>query len=107
MSPFTLSKFNISESSWPNVIKFHLEHHWGGGLAALGFGPDRIRTLVSMATDSSHREKCCDHSNAFNFECIFFILADKKDNYISLDEFEFVKIPSPVMELAPLEHLKN
>ena len=21
----------------------------------LGFGPDRIRTLVSMATDSSHR----------------------------------------------------
>ena len=32
-----------------------LKHHWGGGLAALGFGPDRIRTLVSMATDSSHR----------------------------------------------------
>ena len=27
----------------------------GGGLTALGFGPDRIRTLVSMATDSSHR----------------------------------------------------
>ena len=27
----------------------------GGGLAALGFGPDRIRILVSMATDSSHR----------------------------------------------------
>ena len=37
------------------LIKFHLEHHWGGGLAALGFGPDRIRTLVPMATDSSHR----------------------------------------------------
>ena len=33
------------------AIKFHLEHHWGGGLAALGFGPDRIRTLVSMGTD--------------------------------------------------------
>ena len=28
---------------------------WGGGKAALGFGPDRIGTLVSMATDSSHR----------------------------------------------------
>ena len=27
----------------------------GSGLAALGFGPDQIRTLVSMATDSSHR----------------------------------------------------
>ena len=33
----------------------HLEHRWGGGLAALGFVPDQIRTLVSMATDSSHR----------------------------------------------------
>ena len=28
---------------------------WGGGLAALSFGPDWIRTPVSMATDSSHR----------------------------------------------------
>ena len=43
------------ETSWPIIIKFHLKHHWGGGLAAFGFGPDRIRTLVSMATDSSHR----------------------------------------------------
>ena len=31
------------------------EHHWGGGKAALGFNADQIRTLVSMATDSSHR----------------------------------------------------
>ena len=52
---FTLSIINISETSWPIVILFHLEHHWGVGLAALGFGQDRIRTLVSMATDSSHR----------------------------------------------------
>ena len=51
----TLSNMNISETSWPIVIKFHQKHHWGWGLAALGFGPDRIRTLVSMATDSSHR----------------------------------------------------
>ena len=27
----------------------------GRGLAVLGFGPDRIRTLESMATDSSNR----------------------------------------------------
>ena len=53
--PSTLSNMNISETSWPIVIKFHQKHHWGGGLTALGFGPDRIRTLVSMATDSSHR----------------------------------------------------
>ena len=52
---FTLSDMNISKTSWPIIIKFHLKRHWGGGLAALGFGPDRIRTLVSMATDSSHR----------------------------------------------------
>ena len=46
---------NISETSRPIVIIFHLEHHWGGGLTALGFGLDRIRALVSMATDISHR----------------------------------------------------
>ena len=51
--PFTLSDMNISETSWPVIIKFYLKHHWGRGLAALGFGPDLIRTLVSMATDSS------------------------------------------------------
>ena len=46
---------NIAETSWPTAIKFHLEHYLGGELTALGFGLDRIRTLVSMATDSSHR----------------------------------------------------
>ena len=32
-----------------------MKHHWGGGKAALGFGAVLIRTLVSMATESSHR----------------------------------------------------
>ena len=41
--------------SGPIVTKFYLKHYWVGGKKALGFGPDRIRTLVSMATDSSHR----------------------------------------------------
>ena len=36
--PFTLSNMNISETSWPIIIKFHQKHHWGGGLIALGFG---------------------------------------------------------------------
>ena len=35
------------------------------------------------------REKCCEQSSALNYEWIFFILSDKKDNYESLDEFEF------------------
>ena len=52
--PSTISSMSISETSRLIIIKFHLEHHWGGGLPALGLGLDRIRTLVSMATDSSH-----------------------------------------------------
>ena len=51
----TLSNINISATSWPIIIKFHQEHHWGGGLTVLGLGLDWIRTLVSMATYSSHR----------------------------------------------------
>ena len=49
------SNMNISEASRPIAIKFYLKHHWGGGKAAWGFGADQLRTLVSMATDSSHR----------------------------------------------------
>ena len=46
---------NISETSRQIATKFYLKHHWVGGKDAFGFGPDRIRTLVSMATDFSHR----------------------------------------------------
>ena len=53
--PSTLSNMNISETSWPIVIKFDLEHHWGGAMTAFGFGQEGIRTLVFIATDSSHR----------------------------------------------------
>ena len=45
---------NISETNVSIATKFYLKHHLVGGKAALGFGPDRIRTLVSMATESSH-----------------------------------------------------
>ena len=51
----TLSNMNISETNGSIATKFDLKHHLGGRLAALGFGPDQIRTLVSMATESSHR----------------------------------------------------
>ena len=46
---------NISEASVPIAIKFYLKHHWGGGKASLGFGPDHIRTLAPIALESSHR----------------------------------------------------
>ena len=48
-------KQNISVTSRPIATKLNRKHHWGGGKAALDFGPDRIGTLVSMATGSSHR----------------------------------------------------
>ena len=53
--PFTLSNVYISKTSRPNATKFYQKHHWGKGKAASGFGPDQIRTLVSMVTDISHR----------------------------------------------------
>ena len=82
---------NISETSWPIVIKFHLEHHWVGRLTALGIGLDRIRTLVSMATDSSHRVIMglpCDHSSSFIFDWFFFILAGNKNYHKISNGFE-------------------
>ena len=51
----TLLNIYISETSELIATKFYPKHHWGGGKAALGFWPDRIGTLDSMATDSSHR----------------------------------------------------
>ena len=55
MRALTLSNMNISATSWPIGRKFYLKRLWGGGKASDGFDPDRIRTLVSMATDGSHR----------------------------------------------------
>ena len=43
---------NISETSGN---KFYLKHHQVGERLHKVFGPDRIGTLVSMATNSSHR----------------------------------------------------
>ena len=61
------------------------------GKAALGFGPDRIKTLVSMATDSSHRvimEKKSCHFFSAVFHPILFVLAGNDDMHGSSEEFE-------------------
>ena len=55
LSPSTISNMNISATSGSITMKFYQKHHWDGGKSALGFGLDWIKTLVSMATDSSHR----------------------------------------------------
>ena len=47
--------YNISENNWLIAIKFHVKFHFDGGKVVSGFAPDWIKTLVSMATDSSHR----------------------------------------------------
>ena len=51
----TISNMNISASSGPITMKFYQKHHWDGGKAVEGFGLDWRKTLVSMATDNSHR----------------------------------------------------
>ena len=51
----TIFKHEYLCNLWLIGMKFYLKHHWGGEKASVGFDPDRIRTLVSMATDSSHR----------------------------------------------------
>ena len=50
----TLSNNYISETIQPILVKFYQLHLWGKGKAALGFGADRIKTVVTMATESSH-----------------------------------------------------
>ena len=42
-------------NQWANRNEILSEPSFGWGMAALGFGLDRIGALVSMATDSSHR----------------------------------------------------
>ena len=89
----TFSNMNIPATSWPITMKFYQKHHWDGGKAALGFASDWIKTLVFMATGSSHRvimEKMvlplflsCFHQN-------LFILAGNDDMHGSSKEFEIL-----------------
>ena len=63
----------------------------GGGKPALGLGPDRIRTLVSIAIDSSHKLIMGETVLARFLSCfdrILFILAGNDDIHKSLDEFK-------------------
>ena len=91
----TISNMNISATSWPITMKFYQfyqKHHWDGGKAALGFGSDWIKTLVSMATDSSHRVIMEKTVLPLFFSAVFhpilFILAGNDDMHKSLEEFE-------------------
>ena len=72
-------------------MKFYQKHYWNRGKAALGFWQDRIGTLVTMATESSHRlimEKRCCHFFSAVFHPILFILAGNDDMHGSSEKFE-------------------
>ena len=101
---------NISETNGLIATKFYLKHHLGGGLAALGFGPDRIRTLVSMATESSHRDN--GENGVSTFSRLFFI---RSFSYLQVTKTcmragtssNFSLIGIPTEELAALERQKK
>ena len=61
--------------------KFGQIKPWTVGLAAL----ECLKKIPIVL----YWEKCCDHSSAYNFKLIIFILADKKHNHKSLNESEF------------------
>ena len=72
-------------------MKFNEKGLWGKGNAFLGFGPDRIRTMVFMATDSSHRAIMGITVLPLYLGCfhpILFILAGTDDMHESSGEFE-------------------
>ena len=109
---YTRSNINISETSWLIIIRFHQKHHWGGGLTVLGFWLDRIRTLVSMATDRSHRVIMGENlvttlTSSFIFDWFFFILAGNKDNNKISNGYQIGEIGPETYELAALERLQK
>ena len=100
---------NISETNGSIATKFYLKYYWDGGKAAVGFGPDRIRTLVYMATESSLRVIMvkCLHFFFAVFHPLLFILAGNDDMHESSDEFELGLLRPLTAELAALERLKK
>ena len=102
---------NISATSWPIGMKFYLKHHWGGGKASVGFDPDRIRTLVSMATDSSHRVIMLKNGViAFSLMLLigsFSYLQVTMTCMRAWMSSKFGRIRPPTTELAALERMKK
>ena len=79
-------------------------------MAALGFGRVLTRTLVSMATDSSHMvimEKTVLSLFLDCFSSDLFILAGNEDTHESSEEFEFLPGRPLTKELAVLERQKQ
>ena len=106
MCPLTISNMNISKTRGPIASKFYLKHHWGGGKPALGFGPDRIRTRVSMATDSSHRvimgKTVFFHLGGHYFCLVSYTCLVYPFYFLNILELGMVELDLPVYFLCPL-----
>ena len=106
----TLSNMNISKTNGSIATKLYLKHHWDGGLNALGFGPDRI-TLVSMATESSHRVIMVETVSPLFLGCFssdpFSYLQVTKTCMRARTSSNFSLIGPQTEELAALERLKK
>ena len=107
---FTLSNLNISEASWPILIKFYVYHHWGWGKAALCFEADWIKTLVSMATESPHWHNGENGISTFSRLLLirsFLYLQVTRTCIKSRTSSNFDQIGPLTTELAALERLKH
>ena len=107
----TFSNMNISTTREAITMKFYQKHYWGGGKAALGFKLDRTRTLVSMATESSHRVIMGKNGVAI-FSRLFFIqsfscLQVMMTCIRARKSSKFGQIRPPTAELAAPERLKK
>ena len=100
-SSSTFSNMNISATSGPITMTFYQKHHWDRENAALGFKPDRVQTLVSMATDSSHRVIIAV------FLPILLYLQVMMTCMGAQRSSKFRRIRPPTAELAALERLKK
>ena len=92
-------------------MKLYQKHHLEGGKAALGFGPDRIKTLVSMATDSSHRI-IMEKTVFLLFSQLFFIRSFLQVTVTCMgaresSKFNQIRPPTAELHVAALECLKK
>ena len=94
---------NISETSCPTKIKFH---HCGGGLTAFGFGQDRIRTLVSMATGYNGENIVSSLAPSFLIGSSLFLQVTRTTIKSRLGS-KFGPIGPGTYELAALERLEK
>ena len=105
MSIRPLSNINISETRWTITIKFHLKHHWGWEKAALGFGADQIRTLVSITPVGEERANLSEQ--ALSFTCNH-VVSVRRGFLLLLVLGMGCVIGTPcTTELASLERLKK